>query len=88
MVTTLIGLAVFLSAFMVDAANARYVQAVNRLDTHRAAGWSVMQWTASVVGFVVAVKISFWMLPVEALGLYAGTWYSLHKSQKACKLGT
>lgn len=40
---------------------------------HVAARWSVAQWGAAAVGFVVAVRVSMWLLPFEGLGLYLGT---------------
>ena len=76
-----IGLLVFIASAAIDFANTRYVQAVNAVEPHGAARWSVLQWTASLVGFVVAVKYSLWILPVEAAGLYAGAWLSLRKQQ-------
>lgn len=77
----LVGLAVFVSAALIDLANSRYVLAVTTLAPHRAARWSVLQWAASLVGFLVAVKMTLWMLPVEMLGLYTGTWLSLRWSR-------
>lgn len=82
MLAVLLGIAVFMSAFCIDFCNTRYVLAVNKLAPHQAAAWSVCQWTASVVGFLVAIKFSFWMLPIEAVGLYAGAWYSLRRSRR------
>lgn len=35
--------------------------------------WSVIQWGAACVAFVVNVKVSMWFLPFEALGLFVGT---------------
>lgn len=77
MTLLLVGIAVFLSSACIDVANTHYVLAVTALAPHRAARWSVLQWAASLVGFLVAVKVTLWMLPVEMLGLYAGTLLSL-----------
>ncbi len=77
-----IGLALLVTVTMgtVDYAHARYSLAmadVRRGEParHRAARWSVVQWAAASVGFVVAVKVSIWFLPMEAVGLYLGTWF-------------
>lgn len=75
--TILLALLVFLSAVGIDAANVRYVLAVQRKDAYRAAAWSCAQWGASLVGFLVAVKVTLWMLPFEMLGLYVGCLLSL-----------
>jgi hypothetical protein len=81
LLTIFIGVLVFFSAVGIDFANTRYVQAVGEKDTHRAARWSVLQWLSSLVGFIVAVKITMWMLPVEMLGLYVGTWWSMRNNR-------
>lgn len=75
--TVLLGVVVFFSAAMIDFANTRYVQAVGERRAYVAARWSVLQWLSSLVGFIIAVKITLWMLPIEALGLYAGTLWSM-----------
>lgn len=80
----LLGLVVFVSAAALDFAHTRYVQAVQVADRHRAARWSVVQWTAATVGFVVAVKVSLWILPFEAAGLYAGTILAVPKVRPEC----
>ena len=65
---------------MVDFAHAKYSLAMvevrrgGRSYLHQAARWSVVQWGAAAVGFVVAVRVSMWFLPFEAAGLYIGTW--------------
>jgi hypothetical protein len=57
----------------VDYCHANYNGAMMARRTVQAAFWSVGQWAAAAVGFVVAVKISMWYLPFEALGLFVGT---------------
>lgn len=69
----LLGLAVLVSSAGIDYSHARYVQALTSGARWRAAGWSVGQWGAGTVGFVVAIKVSLWLLPCEAAGLYLGT---------------
>lgn len=72
-----LGLIVFASSFAIDLANTNFVQQVQNRNAFSAAMWSVVQWGASVVGFVIAIKISFWYLPIEALGLATGTYYAM-----------
>lgn len=79
----LVGVAVFLSAAMIDYANTKYVLAVGARKTHLAARWSVLQWISSLVGFIVAVKLTLWMLPVEMAGLYVGTYLSLRGREQS-----
>ncbi len=81
MSTILLGILVFVSAMAIDWANTRYVISVGERAVHKAALWSVAQWMASLVGFVVALKITLWMLPIEAAGLYAGTVLSLRNAK-------
>lgn len=57
----------------IDYASARYFRAMEDKDVHRAGRWSVAQWLAASIGFVVAVKVTVWLLPFEAIGLYLGT---------------
>lgn len=74
-------LAVLVTATMaaVDYAHARYSIAMQDVRRgvvgalHRAARWSVVQWGAAAVGFVLSVRVTMWLLPFEALGLYLGT---------------
>ena len=68
-------IAILVTATMagVDYCHARYVCALLENRIYRAALWSVGQWMAASVGFVVAVKISMWYLPFEAAGLFFGT---------------
>lgn len=71
-----VGLAIAVTATMalVDYAHARYTLDMQRLRIIRAAFWSVAQWGAASVGFIVAVRVSIWYLPFEAVGLFIGTW--------------
>lgn len=69
-----LALLVFASTMAVDYAHARYIQSLTAGHRHAAARWSVTQWAATMVGFVVAVRVTMWVLPAEALGLYCGTF--------------
>lgn len=73
----ILGVVVFVSSACIDFANTRYVRAVGDDEANKAALWSILQWVSSLVGFLVAVKITLWMLPVEMLGLYVGTLVSM-----------
>lgn len=76
-------LAVFCCACALDYAHVRYAEDRDQLRAHGAATWSVAQWVAATVGFVVAVRVSLWVLPAEALGLYVGTWIGVQRKAKA-----
>lgn len=71
--TPLLCLLVLISATLIDFAHARCVVAIAQRAPYRAAVWSLLQWAGATVGFIVAVKVTFWVLPFEALGLYIGT---------------
>lgn len=77
MTTFLLAVLVFVSAVGIDWTGTKYVLAVGQGERHRAAAWSVCQWMAGLVGFLVAIKVTLWLLPVEAFGLYLGTWLSM-----------
>lgn len=77
-----LGLLVLASSAAIDFAHTRYVQAVQACRRHRAAAWSVLQWTGGTIGFVVAVKVSFWLLPLEAIGLYLGTVLAIPRTPR------
>ncbi len=75
----LLAVLVTLTMGAVDFAHARYALAMMRVRRgehqalHVAARWSVVQWGAASIGFIVSVKVSMWLLPFEGLGLYLGT---------------
>jgi hypothetical protein len=71
--TPLLCFLVLVSATLIDFAHARCVVAIAERAPYRAALWSLLQWAGATVGFIVAVKVTFWVLPFEALGLYVGT---------------
>lgn len=73
MTMVLLGLLVFASSAAIDFAHAKYAYAREAGCRWCAAGWSIVQWSAASVGFVVAVRVSLWLLPAEALGLACGT---------------
>lgn len=75
--TIALALLVFCSAVALDYCATQYVRAVGSSHVNRAAMWSVLQWASSLVGFLVAFKVTLWMLPVEALGLWVGTQVSM-----------
>lgn len=71
--TALLALAVFAAAVTIDFSHARYVRAMISGHRYAAATWSVVQWSGAIVGFVIAVRHSMWVLPFEAAGLFVGT---------------
>lgn len=81
----LLAFIVFVSAMGIDFCNIRYIQAVSDGRPHRAAFWSVCQWTSSLLPFLIAFKVSLWLLPIEALGLWAGVYLSMRLGAKVQK---
>ncbi len=83
MTETLIAVSVFLSAFLIDFAHAKYTAAAVAQAKWRASIWSVIQWSAASIGFAVAVKVSLWYLPFEGLGLFLGTFIAMGNKERA-----
>lgn len=79
----LLFITVFISAVLLDFCHARYIMAVESRAAGMAALWSSLQWCSGVVGFLVAVKVSLWALPAEAVGLALGTWLSVRRAKLA-----
>jgi hypothetical protein len=75
----MLGVLVFCATCALDYAHTNYVMAVHDRRRYKAAAWSVLQWCAATIGFVVAVKVSLYLLPFEALGLYVGTLLAVPK---------
>lgn len=84
MLEVLLAVAIFLAAASIDYAHALYVRAVIERRRRSAAIWTVLQWSASTVGFVVAVKVSLWYLPLEAAGLVTGTLLAIPDKEPPC----
>jgi hypothetical protein len=85
-VSLLLALFVFASAVGIDFCATKYVLSVGRADTRAAMVWSVGQWSCSLVGFLIAVKITLWYLPIEAAGLAFGTWLSMRRKPSNCEV--
>lgn len=68
---------VFISAMVIDYAEARYVCAVNRSDAHKAAIWSLTMYAVGALGFVAVLNLSLWLMVPEGLGFYFGTRLAL-----------
>ncbi len=83
MMTSLLCLLVFLSATLIDYGHARCVVAINEGAAHRAACWSIVQWAGATIGFIIAVKVTFWVLPFEGAGLYLGTLLAISRKSSA-----
>lgn len=73
-------LLVFVSATMLDFCHGSYIIAVGKRLPYRAAGWSILTWCSGLVGFLVAVKVTLWVLPAEALGTALGTVLSVKRA--------
>jgi len=82
MMTVLLGILVFTAATCLDFCHTRYVRSVQENKAWTAAMWSMLQWSAATVAFVVAVKVSLWLLPFEMLGLGFGTLLGMRKTAK------
>lgn len=74
-----LALAVTASSASLDFAHAHYQAAPDRV---RAGMWSVAQWAAATVGLVVAVRVSWWLIPFEPLGLFLGTWIGWTRARR------
>ncbi len=80
MTYVLLGILVFLAAVVLDYAHARYVGSVQKRQVWHAVFWSTLQWSAGTLMFVLAVKVSLWMLPLEVLGLGIGTILAMRRA--------
>lgn len=69
----ILAILVFFTMAGVDFCHAKYVRAMLAGRALPAAFWSVGQWMAASIGFVVAVKVSMWYLIAEGLGLFVGS---------------
>lgn len=79
-----LAVACFTACLMIDFAHARYVRAMSENRVLHAANWSVIQWGAGCIGFVIALKVTLWLMPFEALGLYVGTYLGARKNSSLC----
>lgn len=69
-----IGILVMITMGGVDYCNVQHTRCLLNGRAVMSSLWSVAQWTCASVGFVVAVKLSIYYLPFEALGLALGTY--------------
>ena len=69
----ILAIVVFVSAMVIDYAEARYVKAVQTESAHSAALWSLVMYAVGAFGFVVVVNVSLWLMIPEGLGFYVGT---------------
>lgn len=77
-----LGILVFAAAVTINYSGARLDEALRAQPCRRlaAANWSVAQWCGALVGFVIAVRVSMWVLPLEGLGLWLGMFLGAGKS--------
>lgn len=73
MLTALLMLLVFVSAVAWDFAIANYNLALKDLKGHAAGLWSIAAYIVGAIGFVLAVKVTLWIMVPEAIGMYIGT---------------
>ena len=71
---------VFLATASLDFCHAQYVMAVEKL-SYKAPLWSVAQWCCGLLGFLVALKVTLWVLPAEALGLATGSMLAIWRAK-------
>lgn len=76
-----IGIVVLVSSAAIDYTHVRYAAARDAGQRWCAAHWSAAQWAAASISFLVAVKVSVWLLPFEALGLWLGTFVAVKPSR-------
>ena len=81
MVTAILCAVVFLASALIDFAHARGIVAIGERAGHRAARWSLAQWIGSTIGFLIAMKVTCWVLPFEAAGLYVGTVLAVRRTR-------
>lgn len=74
---TYTAVAVFGMALTIDYSYSQMIIAIEKRWPHRAAQWSVVMWAASTLCLYIAVEVSFLYLPLEAVGLYLGTWWAV-----------
>ncbi len=73
----LLAIVVFVSAMVIDYAEARYIRAVHASLAHRAAIWSLIMYGVGALGFVAVINVSLWLMIPEGLGFYCGTLLAL-----------
>jgi hypothetical protein len=76
----LLGLAVFVSSFLYDGANVRFLQAVHERNPGRATCWSVATTLVGLIGLTGILKYSYWLIVPEILGIAAGTYHGVWSS--------
>ena len=76
----LLSLLVFVSAMVIDYAEAHYVRSVQAGSAHRAAVWSLVMYAVGALGFVAVINVSLWLMVPEGLGFYCGTRLALRKT--------
>lgn len=73
----LLAIAVFVSAMVIDYAEARYVMSVERGAAREAALWSVVMYSVGCLGFIAVLDVSLWLMIPEGAGFYCGTRLAL-----------
>lgn len=74
----LLSLLIFLGSAALDFASARYQQSLACQQAHMAGVWSVAMACIASVAYVSVVKVSYYLIIPECLGLYAGTMLAVN----------
>lgn len=82
MTSVLLAILVTCTMAALDYCHARYTRCMLAGKALAASLWSVGQWMAASVGFVVAVKVSVWYLPFEAVGLFIGSYLGARRMKE------
>jgi hypothetical protein len=82
MLTALLVLVVFMSAAAIDYVEAYYVRAVADGAAERAAALSLAMYGGSLVGWVVIIKVSLWLLIPEGAGFFVGTYIAVRRQRR------
>ncbi len=83
--SVVLAILVFTAALLIEFCATRYIQKVQEDARLSAVLWGLGQWTSATFIFVMAVKVSLWYLPLEALGIALGTWFALRGSSAKVK---
>ena len=82
MLYALLAIGVFFTAAALDYAGARYWQAVQAREKHRAGRWAVAIGVLGLIAGATAYKVSLWYCIPELAGWYFGTCLAISKEEK------
>lgn len=90
MLALAVALLVFFLALASDYLETRYVRAVNAWESahhtgecvrarEQAARASVAMWAVGCIGLIAVIKVGWWVIGLEGLGLYFGTKLAMRR---------